>query len=186
MKINQQQLLGMTKTHTFASLAATLMGAVILPFSSAGFLKPFLSLVFVLIYAILIYNKGIDTARQDKLYDKEKKPFLLKGLFLPIGIYIIWLFLFVLYKLSWHYNIVSYISGFINNLLFLIWNYPFFGFLNAVNGDISILGVILFFAVSLAASCGGYIAGIKGFDISAKVSKMVYEEKEESNGEGKK
>lgn len=182
-KLTWNQVFAMAKTHALAAFGATLMGAVVLPIASMFFLKTLFSLIFVLIYAILIYNKGIDTARQDKLYNKEAKGFLLKGLFLPIGIYVIWLFLFILYKVSWDYNIISYNSGFINNLLFLIWNYPFFGFLNAVNGNLDAFGIILFFVVSMASSCGGYIAGIKGFDISEKVSKMVYEENDTKEGE---
>ncbi len=180
------QIFALTKTHFFVSLVATLLGAVMIPFGTNGFFKTAFSVVMSILYAVCIYSKAGDIAKNDKIFYKEDLPSYLKGLILPVGIWLVWIFLYVLFDISWKYRIMSFSTGIINNMLFVIWNYVFTGFLNPLNGHIDAFGVVMFFAVSLLASFGGYIATRKNFDISTKVSKLIYEEEtevKELNGE---
>ena len=57
------------------------------------------------------------------------------------------------------------------------------GFLNLRSGIFDVSGVIMFFAVPVLACGLGYLAGYKDFDISIKISKLVYEKKDEDEGQ---
>ena len=105
-------------------------------------------------------------------------PYIWKGFLLPVGVFVVWGILFALFSFTWKYDIINSFSGFTNNLLFVFWNYVYIGFLKMKDGNFDVLAMSLLFITPLIACGGGYIAGYKGFDISSKVAKIVYDKKE--------
>ncbi len=183
--INFKQLFEIIKTHFVVSVIAFFVGTTLAPMIATKGAKNIFSLIFILFYMVLIYNKSEGIARRDKKGYTEEKPYKWKGLLLPIGVYIIWAFFYVLYFVSWKYQIISYTSGFLNNLLYLIWNYCFYTFINVGSGNVGALSIIMFFTVPLIACFMGYFAGYRNFDLSEKVAGMVYDKKDEDGKDGK-
>lgn len=173
------QLLTIIKMHLYLSLAATFLGLIAVPVVTGNTTKYIFSGVFVFIYMLVLYSKSEDIARRDKRSYTDEVSYWWKGLLLPAGIFICWIFLYILYHVSWKYNIITNTSGFINNMLFVIWSFVFTGFMNLSDGKINYIGIIVAAAAPLIACGGGYLAGYKGFDLSIKVSKIMYEEKED-------
>ena len=176
MKLSQ--ILDIVKMHFYVSIAAVFMGTI-LPFVLEGTLKYIFTAVFAAVYALAMYSKSAETAWYDRKEYTPQKAYAWKGFLLPLGIFAVWIILFALYKFSWKYEIVSYSSGFINNFLFAMWNFVYSGILELNNGSFSwyIIGVEA--VVSIAACAIGYYAGFRRFDLSEKVAKIVYEQKDE-------
>lgn len=181
--INIHELWTMIKAHLTTSLIFTFFGTILVSFSNGTTSKYLFSLICIAIYMLTLYTRAEEIARYDKKSYTEKFSYPLKGVVLPIGILGVWVLLFILYSVSWKYDIISYNSGFINNLLFVIWNYMYKGFLNFTNGSFNYYYIILIVLVPITASGLGYLAGLKNFDLSKKVVKMVYEEKKEDINE---
>lgn len=179
--ISLAQVAAVTRLHLYISLAAAFAG-VILPVVLDGIFKYIFSTVFILIYALAMYSKGEELAKRDAKSYTDEIQYKYKGLLLPAGIIVIWLVLLVLYKFSWKYDIVSYSSGFINNLLFAVWSFVYNGFMDLSNGSFSFYSQILFVLVPVAACGAGYFAGYKKFDLSVHIAELVYE-KDESEKE---
>lgn len=177
--INIHELWTMIKSHLINSLVFTFFGTILVSFSNGATSKYLFSLICIAVYMLDLYTRAEEIAKYDKKSYTGKISYPWKGILLPVGILGIWLLLFILYRVSWEYDIVSYNSGFINNLLFIIWNYIYKGFLDFTNGSFNYYYIILVVLVPVTASGLGYLAGLKNFDLSQKVVKMVYEEKKE-------
>ncbi len=181
--ISIKELLIMIKTHLITSFIFTFFGTILISFSNGYISKYIFSLICIFIYMLSLYTRAEEIARYDKKSYTEKFSYPLKGLLLPIGILAVWVILFILYFVSWKYDIITYSSGFINNLLFVIWNYMYKGFLSFNNGSFNYYYMILVVLVPFTASGLGYLAGYRNFDLSKRVVKLVYEEKKEENRE---
>ncbi len=176
MKLSQ--IFDIVKMHFYVSAVSVFMGTI-LPFVLDGSLKYIFSGVFILIYALALYSKSGEAAAHDKKEYTPEKAYAWKGLLLPCGIFAVWVVLFALYSFSWKYDIVGYSSGFINNLLFAVWNFIYSGFLDMNNGSFNWYAVVIAAVVPVAACGIGYYAGFRRFDLSEKVAKIVYEQKDE-------
>lgn len=180
-----KQLFEIIKTHCCVSVIAFLVGTTLSPMIVTKFSKNLFSLIFIFLYMVLIYNKSESIARRDRKTYTEEKPYKCKGLVLPLGIYLVWGFLYVMYYISWKYQIISYTSGFINNLLYIMWNYCYYAFINVGNLNVGVLSIIMFFTVPLITCMLGYFAGYRNFDLSEKVAGIIYEKKDEDGKDEK-
>ncbi len=178
--LDKSELWDMIKMHIYTSLAAFFLGVIMIFFTSHGIGKYIFSIVFMLVHMLVLYSKSEDIARHNKKEYTNQTAYWWKGILLPLGIFAIWGALFVLYKVTWQYDIISYNSGFINNFLFLFWNYIYSGFLGLSGGYMNIWALVFVFGAPLAASFLGYLAGFKGFDLSIKVAGIMYEKKDDN------
>lgn len=180
--IRFSQIWTIVKMHFYVSVVAMFMG-MIMPGFVIGSIKHIASLIFIFIYMLVLYSKSEDIARHDKKQYTDDVPYIWKGMLLPVGVFIIWGMLYVLFHFSWKYDIVNSFSGFTNNLLFVFWNYVYIGFMNMMDGQFDAWALVLVFIIPLIACGGGYMAGYKGFDLSSKVAKLVYDKKEENDND---
>ena len=183
--IRLRQLYEIIKTHFYVSVIAFLVGTTLSPMISSKGSKNIFSLIFILFYMVMMYNKSESIARRDRKRYTKETPYKWKGLLLPIGVYVIWGFFYVMYVVSWENQIITYTSGFINNLLYIMWNYCYYTFINIGSANVGALSVIMFFTVPLISCFMGYFAGYRNFDLSEKVAGMVYEKKEEDGKDEK-
>lgn len=180
------QVLNIIKMHLYVSLVASFLGTMMISFVVGGTTKYIFSLIFILVYMLVLYSKSEDIARHDKKSYTHDVPYPWKGVLLPVGIFLIWGFLYLLYYITWKYGIISYSSGFINNIIFVIWNFIYTGFMSLGDGKFNYLSLILIFGVPIFACGAGYFAGYKNFDISEKVAKIVYENKKDGEKNDRK
>lgn len=175
--INMPQTAAIVKVHLYVALTATFAG-IILPVALEGAFGYVFSMVFMLIYALAMYNKSEEIARHDGKSYSDGHVHPCKGLVLPVGVAAVWLVLLALYLFSWKYDIVSYGSGFINNIMFAVWGFVYNGFMRLDNGSFNWFSLVLAILLPTAACGAGYFAGYKGFDLSKKVAGLVYEKQE--------
>ena len=109
---------------------------------------------------------------------------MFKGLVLAVGIFAVSIILYALYFVAWKFMTINdaliSVSGWINNFLFIIWTFPFTGFIKLSNGVMTWYGYIIVAAIPFIASFLGYFAGYKNFDLYSKFLSLVYENKEKN------
>ncbi len=177
-----KQSFDVIKAHALISLVAFLFGVLIFPAaitSPVG--KIIFSVVATLMYALSIYNSAYEAYNRDSKSYTEESPYKLKGLVIAVPLSIATAIIYALYFISWRFmsidGIITGASGWINNFLFLIWTFPFNGFLDLSNGAMNWYGYIIIAVVPLISSTLGYLAGFFGFDLSGKINKLIYEKK---------
>ena len=142
------------------------------------------STIATLIYFISIYNHSYKIAQKDKKSYTPEQPYMFKGLVLAVGIFAVSIILYALYFVAWKFMTINdaliSVSGWINNFLFIIWTFPFTGFIKLSNGDMTWYGYIIVAAIPFIASFLGYFAGYKNFDLYSKFLSLVYENKEKN------
>lgn len=176
--IKLKQLCEIAKMHLYVSLAALFFGVILLSFVTGSIGKYIFSTIFILIYMLALYTKSGEIAAKDKKSYTDDIPYWWKGVILPLGIFAVWIILYILYSFSWRYDIVGYTSGFINNTMFVVWNFIYTGFLGLSGGKFNYWCIALIVLAPVIASGLGYLAGYKGFDLSQRVVKIVYEKKD--------
>ncbi len=181
--ISFKQILQLVKMHLYVSFAAMFMGLIMVSFSTGGITKYIFSSVFILIYMLVLYSKSADIAQHDRQSFSKEVPYAAKGLLLPIGIFVVGALLYLLYSITWKYNIIDTTSGFINNTLFVFWTFIYTGLANLSNGHISAAAIAAFIIVPEIAAGLGYFAGYRRFDLSEKVAKVVYDIEEDKKEE---
>lgn len=187
--IKFKQILKMIKIHFAVSLVVMFMGLILPIFYMEG-IKIIASAVFVFVYMLILYAASAEIAGHDKKSYTAETAYPWKGIILPVGIFAVWVFLYVMYYMSWKYGIVNmqFASGMINHFLFVMWNQIYSGFMNSsemVSGNFEIWVTVPVVIVPLIACGGGYFAGYKGFDISEKVADIMYDKKNEEDSAGK-
>ena len=181
--ISLGEILKVIKAQFIVSVIAMFFGMLFIGFSATGFSKYIFSIVFILFNILSLYNASYEIAIHNNKEYNDEKSFVFKGLFLGLGIVAVSVILYILYYFTWKCDIVTYSSGFINNLIFIAWNYPFNNFLNPNNGIVSVAGVAVEVIVISGTCFFGYFAGIKKFDLSQKVTKIVYDNKDNEENE---
>lgn len=183
-----KQSINVIKAHSIISLVAFLFGILIFP---AAITRPvgkiIFSVVATLMYALSIYSSAYECYNRDSKSYTDESPFMLKGLVIAVPLLIVTVIIYALYFLSWRFmsieGVIVGASGWINNFLFLIWTFPFNGFLDLANGVMSWYGYVIIAVIPLISSTLGYLAGFYGFDLSGKINQLIYEKK---NQEGKR
>ena len=142
------------------------------------------STIATLIYFMSIYNHSYEIAQKDKKSYTPENPYMLKGLVLAVGILAVSIILYALYFVAWNFMTINEalisVSGWINNFLFIIWTFPFSGFIKLSDGVMTWYGYIIVATIPFIASSLGYFAGYKNFDLYSKFLSLVYENKEKN------
>lgn len=182
--ISPAQIIKIIKIHACVSCMIFLLATLVfgaLTSNATG--RIVFSVIAMFFYFIAIYNTSLEIAQNDKKSYTTENPHILKGLFLPVGYILTSILIYVLYFVTWKYmtvdNIIVGTSGIINNMIFVIWNYVYSGFISFSNGAMSPISYLITIIFPVIASFLGYLAGMKNFDITEKLNKAVYEEKEE-------
>lgn len=147
--------------------------------------KPFwaavMSAILTLVYFSEIYSKAWSCAERDKKPYTETFVYPLKGTVLSIGIVLFCLVMWLLYKFTWHFLVIdgaiATLTGFLYNVVFVLNTIMYTGFSAPDSGNIVWYVHLLIYTVPVLASTLGYIAGVKGFMITEKLTPFIYEKK---------
>lgn len=182
-KLPMKQMLQIIKSHTFSTILIFVLGIV-----SAGaiygensFLLIVFSIISLMIYFSVIYSEAYQIAKNDKKKITAEEPYFLKGFFLPVGLTIITVLTYLLYYFVWKFMMVGTnfsLVAWLLNMVFIVWSYAFNPLIGLGNGAMAWYGYIIVVFVPVIFSGIGYIAGLKDFDINAKLSKFIYEKKD--------
>ncbi len=179
------EIMRMVKTHACTVGAIFLLGILIFArviTSSIG--GVIYSAAATVVYFFSMYNTAYDVAVRNKKSYTEEKPYTLKGLILPVGLLIVSMLMCVLDYIVWNYMTIDGAivgaSGIILNVLFVAWTFVYNGFLNIASGAMEWYGYAMLGIIPFVASFFGYLAGIKGFDITGVFMKLVYEDMDKS------
>ena len=182
--ISPAQIFKIIKIHVYISCMVFLLGTLVfgaMTVNNAG--RIIFSIIAMLFYFIAIYNTSLEIAQNDKKSYTKEKPHILKGLVLPVGYIAVSILVYLLYFITWKYmtldNMIAGNSGIINNMIFVIWNYVYSGFISFADGAMEPLSYLVTIIFPVIASVLGYFAGMKNFDITEKLTKAVYEDKED-------
>ena len=179
-----KQMLQIIKGHIIATIFIFLLamiGAGAIYGKHAIILKIF-SIIALLIYFTILYSEAYSIASRDKKSYTSEEPYLLKGFLLPIGLTILTILLYILHYAVWKYMSVDggliSIKTLLLNMPYIIWTYAFNAIIGLEKGIMAWYGYIIVVFVPVIFSGVGYIAGLKNFDLVAKLSKYIYEKKE--------
>lgn len=136
------------------------------------------SVISILMYFLLLYTEAYGIARQDNKRYTAEEPYMLKGFLLSIGVVILTIVLYVIYYFMQKYMPAASIPTLISGTVYIVWTYPFNEIIGLSKGVMAWYGYIIVVFVPVLLSGLGYIAGLKNFDISEKLSKFIYEKKE--------
>ena len=187
-KLPLKQVLKIVKAH----LLSTLLIFVLAMISAAAVYGTKIGMaifpvVSILIYFVIVYTEGYEIAKRDKKSYTKEEPYILKGFYLSWGITVITIILYASYYLVWKCmsvdGVLTEISAVLLNLPFVLWSYAFSGIIGLQKGFMHWYGYIVVIIIPIIFSGVGYIAGLKDFDITAKLSKYIYENKEKGNGQ---
>lgn len=184
-KLPVKQMLRIVKSHIITSVIMFIIGlfAAVAVFGTTLGMIIF-TIISMLIYFVITYAEAYDIAKRDKKKITKEEPYFCKGFLLPLLMIAITVILYIGYYISWTYlkdargilGIIRWILHFV----FLVWSFPFNIILNPSKGLLNWYGYIVIILVPVIFSGIGYIAGLKDFDISVKMSKFIYESKEDN------
>ena len=183
-KLPIKQVLKMIKSHMIASICIFILEMLMVSVVHGTNVGSYIFSVFaILVYFVVIYSDSYDLAKRDKKSYTKEEPYFTKGFFLAWGIVVLTAILYVIYAVVWNAYIKT-IPGFLLNLIFRIWISPFRNFVGLSEAYMMWYGYIAIFVIPVIMSGVGYIAGLKDFDMHSKISKFVYENKEEKKDNG--
>lgn len=140
-----------------------------------------MSAVLSVAYAMWIYSTAYKIADKDIKSYSAHKPYLAKGLVLPIPTLLITFVLTLLYDFSFYhtfadYNTRMWVELIVRNL-FYGWNFAFEGFRSAADGTVSLLYWVLCFGMMPVFSFLGYWAGMNRYEFGYQFfSRLVYKD----------
>ncbi len=179
-KLPVKQVLKLVKAHLSASILIFLFGMIL---SGALYRENkiplvIFSIISLLTYFLSIYLESYAIARQDNKRYTVEEPYMLKGFLLPVGVVILTIILYTIYFFVHRHVPAPSIWKLISGIVYVVWTYPFSEIIGLNNGAMAWYGYIIVIFSPVILSGLGYIAGLKNFDISEKLSKFVYEKKE--------
>ncbi len=186
-KLPLKQVLKIIKAHLLSSFLIFVLSIISVPtvYGIKNGVKIF-AIIALLIYFAMMYNQAYEIADYDKKSYTKEEPYFLKGFFLAWGVTAITVILYIAYYFVCKYmkvdGMMTEVFMWILNLPFTLWSYAFSGIIGLEKGFMKWYGYIVITAVPIVFSGIGYIAGLKDFDITAKLSKYIYENKEKGNG----
>jgi len=144
--------------------------------------KEVMAVIFMLIYAGMIYNSVRRLSLLDHKSYTPLKPSIVKGVMFGVCIAITNVVLLILWKIIWSTCADSTGLngvGIAVNAVFTFMTFPYYGVMGASKGAVTVISIILMILVPTAASTAGYIAGKYKFDILDKIERFAYEKEEE-------
>ncbi len=177
-----KQILSLTGTHLLANITIGIVGLV---FIAAALTNPVGKIIWgiaaIIIYATVIYSKSWQIAHDDAKPHTETELHAFKGAILPLGTLILSVILLLGYMLAWKGLSIdgelASATAYIYNIAYIMSTFAFNSFLGLTRGGANLSGHILMFILPFIASTLGYIAGMKGINISEKLLPMIYEKK---------
>lgn len=144
--------------------------------------KEILSVAFILVYFGMIYSKAHKCATLDvKEYTATKPGFgkmIIGGLLVSLS----YLAALLIYRFVWDNmsvdGVLTSFSAFLYSLFFWVYTVPYSGIMGLAHGEMMWYSKVLMLIVPPAATCLGYLAGLKGLSIMDKLSKFVYEKQD--------
>ncbi len=139
--------------------------------------------IFTFVYAAFIYSRARRLAVFDAKPYTPLQPQLKWGVLWGIAVSAAILIWIIIFRLNWILfavdGVMTNVFSIIINVLFYIWTAPYFGFMSDTGGQIPLFAGILMLVVPIVASTLGYYAGMKNFDIIAKLDSLTVEKRED-------
>ena len=187
-KLPLNQMLRTVKAHSLSTLMIFVL-ATIAPGITYGTKigKAIFAVISLVVYFIFMYLEGYDIAKCDKKSYTKEEPYILKGFYLSWGVTLITVILYFVEYLVWKHmsvdGVLTEIWAVIFNAPFVLWSYAFSPIIGLQKGFMHWYGYVVVIIVPILFLGVGYIAGLKDFDMMAKLSKHIYENKEKGNGQ---
>ncbi len=141
-------------------------------------LKEIASVIFMLIYGLILYCAANELAIQDNKPYTPLKPHVFKSFLWGITICLITFLTYVLYNYSWglydFQNGATFALTICSNVIFSFWTYPYVGIIGASRGYVMMYSFVFWIIVPIASCMLGYIAGCRGFLLQEVIRKFVY------------
>lgn len=139
------------------------------------------SVIFTLLYFLMVYKSAWEIAAHDKKPYVDMQPYMFKGAVLSIGILILNLVLWIMYKYAWSVMTIdgalATYTAIFYNVIYVFNTFMYTGFIHLSEGHMSWYGHIIIYAVPIAASTLGYIAGLREFTFMDKLMPFMYEKR---------
>lgn len=139
--------------------------------------------VFTVVYGFMIYSHARRLAEFDAKSYTPLQPELKWGVLWGVMIAATVLVWIVIFRLNWIWfsvdGAMTNLASIIVNILFYFWTAPYFCLISDTGGHIPVFAGVLMVAVPVAASSLGYMAGMKHFDLAAKLYWLTVEKKED-------
>lgn len=176
------QIFGMLGVHAYITLIAVVFGLVAFWwFLAQRTWNLVYSMIFTVVYFMVLYSKAWRTATYDKHPHVKTKSYPWKGLLLALGVVLSILFAWILMRMTWilpHDETKINIVGMVLNAVFVLWTYPFNGIQCVYQGGIHWYAHIIMYGVPILACTIGYFAGYHEVRITDKITPLFYEKKE--------
>ncbi|MBQ3038526.1 MAG: hypothetical protein IJD30_05050 [Clostridia bacterium] len=174
-----QQITKLIYTHLYSSAMLFFLGIFVFAGVVASEIGSVIySSIATVIYFFSIYNAAVDVCHRDKKSFTQEQPYKFKGLLLPIGLLVVSILLYLLYLVTWKYMTINSLlysaQGYINNILFMMWTFPFNAFIGLEDGFMNIYGYVIVAVFPFIASFLGYLAAYNNYDITSTISKLIY------------
>lgn len=176
-----RQIMGMLKTHVFASIIITVLFVIILnAVGNIPILANIISYVIAAYYVLNIYCEAHSYATDDLRSYSPLKGYKAKGFVLSLGIALVIILAWIFYRISW---IVAPItdrfipSTVIANILYIVLTGPFMYFVNVQGGEANLTGQLAALVIPVLSTAWGYYDGYRKKDIAGFMSKFIYEKK---------
>lgn len=181
----------MTVPYQFGYVLMTHLGATAVAFVfqtvafwyfiGRGGFKEALAIIFTLIYSGMIYHSVRKLSVRDHKEYTPLKPSIFKGVMFGVMISLITVAIFIIWKWVWAncVNETGLASGgaIFVNILFNFWTFPYYGFLGASGGMITVVGAVIMLLTPVAATTAGYLAGKYNIDLLDIIERFSYEKK---------
>ncbi len=173
------QFLDVVKTHIVAAFIFSILWFMLIAVTITDTGGIIFSIIGTLCYFISMYNCGFDALTNDKKTYSKQSPDLRKCIILTAALAVVNLIMIVMYRTVWTLygsgTTLTSVGGIVGNVLAIIWFSPYEKLAGMVCGSFSIAGYVMVFLLPAVAVAAGYAAGYFGYDISGKLSGIMYE-----------
>lgn len=173
------QILSVIRAHIEVSLLFFVIWMLYISVTETRLGGLIYSFVTAVIYTLMMYSCGYNTAKNDKKSYANLTPVAYKGAVIALGLLVLNIVIILLYKLSWisgsDGETLSKLWATGGNVFSVFWFSPYLNFLGMDKGNIAPYGYAIITLLHTAACFIGYFAGYKDFDISKKLRLLVYE-----------
>ncbi len=171
-----KQLKKVCVTRLVLTLVMAFLGLFII-LQLGGVIAYIASVLMILVEISYMYMVGYEIADHDIKSFSILKPYWWKGFALYTPIFVVSCIIGVLYCIFLSEGIVYTPYHMLLNFVFISWIMPYYPFTVADVGNISVIGFFASVILPMLFLGIGYIAGMKGFDLSKITDKFIYEEK---------